>query len=240
MSGFGEFDRNGEDDGRPDGMEAGPDTAAQLALNDEDERLPWLESGEDDEEEGVDTGRIVGFALIGFTILALIVGLIWWLANRGPDPDMVADGGTIEAPDKPYKSRPDDPGGKEFAGTGDTSFKVGEGEVTEGKLATQEVPKPADPDAGEAKAGDSEAAEPATSGVGVQVGAYSTKASAQTGWNTLYASNEVLKGYKHRIVQGKADIGTVYRLQAVAPDVASAESLCAKLKAAGTACQVKQ
>jgi hypothetical protein len=44
---------------------------------------------------------------------------------------------------------------------------------------------------------------------------------------------------KHRVVQGSADIGTVYRLQAVAPDAAAANALCSQLKAAGIACQVK-
>ncbi|MDD3800170.1 MAG: SPOR domain-containing protein [Novosphingobium sp.] len=236
MNGFGDHEHDGED--RAETLETG--NTAQLALDDEDERLPWLESGEDDEEEGVDTGRLVGFALIGFAVLAVIVGLIWWLANRGPDPDLVADGGTIEAPEQPYKIKPENPGGKEFAGTGDTSFKVGEGETTDGKLAEPAVPKPAEA-AKETAAKDEGGKEEAdTGGIGVQVGAYTSKESARAGWNTLYAANEALHGYKYRIVQGQADIGTVYRLQAVAPDAASADSLCAKLKAGGTACQVKR
>jgi hypothetical protein len=41
------------------------------------------------------------------------------------------------------------------------------------------------------------------------------------------------------VVEGKADIGTVYRLQALAGDAAGATDLCARLKAAGVACQVK-
>lgn len=233
MSGLGDYGRDG--DGFADDEYEAEDTA-QLALDDEDERLPWLESGEDEEDEpGVDTGRLLGFALIGFLALAVIVGLIWWLTNRGPDPDMVADGGTIEAPDAPYKTKPDDPGGKEFAGTGDTSFKVGEGESTEGRLATPEPPKPSiDVEQAGAQAPES------SGGVGVQVGAYSTKKTAQDGWSKLYTANEALHGYKYRIVQGQADIGTVYRLQAVAGSASEAESLCAKLKAAGTACQVKR
>lgn len=245
MSGLGEFDRNDEKDGF-EGDDFAQDTTAQLALDDEDERLPWLESAEDEEEQGVDTGRLVGFGLIGLAALVVLVGLIWWLANRGPDPRMVADGGTIEAPKEPYKSKPDDPGGKEFAGTGDTSFKVGEGESTDSKLATNDAPKPAATTttaatAGQAGTKPAAAADDAGSGgIGVQVGAYTSKEAAQAGWNTLVAANEALHGYKYRIVQGTADIGTVYRLQAVAGDAASAESLCAKLKAGGTACQVKR
>ena len=91
----------------------------QLTLADEDERLPWLESGDDEDDEGgVDTGRIVGFALFAVLALAALVGGIWWFGNRGPDPELIADGSTIEAPAGPYKTAPADPGGKKFEGTG--------------------------------------------------------------------------------------------------------------------------
>ena len=85
----------------------------QLTLADGDERLPWLESGDDEDSEGgVDTGRIVGFAMFAVLALAALVAGIWWFGNRGPDPELVADGSTIEAPAGPYKTRPADPGGK--------------------------------------------------------------------------------------------------------------------------------
>lgn len=238
MGGMGEFSRNG------DGGSFGTGSTAQLALDDEDDRLPWLESGEEDVEEGVDTGRLVGFALIGLAALVAIVGLIWWLGNRGDSAELVADGRTIEAPDAPYKTRPENPGGKEFAGTGDTSFKVGEGASTDSKLATAPAAKPSvpakQPDAAGGKVNDGANDTANVPGVGVQVGAYNSKEQAQAGWTTLYTANEALHGYKYRIVQGTADIGTVYRLQAVTGDVASAETLCSRLKAAGTACQVKR
>ena len=50
---------------------------------------------------------------------------------------------------------------------------------------------------------------------------------------------EPLAELKHRVVQGEADIGTVYRLQAVTSDLAAAKKLCQDLKAAGLNCQVK-
>jgi hypothetical protein len=43
----------------------------------------------------------------------------------------------------------------------------------------------------------------------------------------------------HRVIEGNADIGKVYRLQAVAGDTAGANALCGRLKGAGIACQVK-
>jgi hypothetical protein len=41
------------------------------------------------------------------------------------------------------------------------------------------------------------------------------------------------------VVEGQADIGTVYRLQAITADAGAAHALCSQLKAAGLACQVK-
>ena len=44
----------------------------------------------------------------------------------------------------------------------------------------------------------------------------------------------------HRAVEGKADIGTVYRLQAIAADLGAATALCNKLQGEGLKCQVKR
>jgi len=44
----------------------------------------------------------------------------------------------------------------------------------------------------------------------------------------------------HRVVEGKADIGTVYRLQAMTSDGSAANSLCSHLQADGVKCQVKR
>jgi hypothetical protein len=216
-------------------------TGEQLALADDDERLPWLESGEDDEDEGgVDTGRIVGFALFALLALAALIGGIWWFGNRGPDTELVADGSTITAPPGPYKERPADPGGKKFEGTGNVAPAVGEGASREGRLA-EAAPRPS---IDAPRPGQSPAATPsqpaASGGVAVQVGAYSSKETAEAGWQRLLGQTEQLAGVSHRVVQGQADIGTVYRLQAVAGDVAAAHRLCTALKADGIACQVKR
>ena len=45
---------------------------------------------------------------------------------------------------------------------------------------------------------------------------------------------------RYRIQEGVVDIGTVYRLQAVASDVNAANRLCANLKSDGIDCQVKR
>lgn len=209
--------------------------AEQLALEDSAEHLPWLEGDDDYEPQGVDTGRIAAFAVIGLIIIGLVVGGIWWMSRDKADSALVADGSTIAAPEGPYKSKPDNPGGKEFAGTGDTSFAVGEGQTREGKLAQDSDPRPSI---------DTQAASPvataAKGGVGVQVGAYSSKETAEAGWTKLVQQYPVLSGNSHRVIEGQADIGKVYRLQAVAGNVEAAKSLCDRFKAAGGSCQVKQ
>lgn len=203
----------------------------------EEERLPWLESVDDEDDyDGGDSGRLVVFLIVGLAVLAALVGGIWWASHRGPSEELQADGTVIEAPKTPYKEAPKAPGGKTFAGTGDTSYAVSEGQTRTPKLDQGgEVVKPAvDP------AKPAAAAAPAPSGVGVQVGAYTSIATAEAGWTRLSQQHgSVLSGVKHRVVEGKADIGTVYRLQALAGDAAGANDLCARLKAAGLACQVK-
>ena len=229
----------GKDNGFPEDDDFLSDE--QLTLSgDEDERLPWLESGDEDyEEPGVDTGRIFGFALLALLALGAFVGGIWWFGNRAPQGELVADGSTIEAPPGPYKEKPEDAGGKQFEGTGNLAPAVGEGRETEGRIADN-APKPS---IDAPKTGDDSgaAAAPAagSGGVGVQVGAYSTKEQAESGWQKLQAQTDKLSGVSHRVVQGQADIGTVFRLQAVAGDAAAASRLCTALKADGVACQVK-
>jgi hypothetical protein len=207
---------------------------------DEDDRLPWLESADDDyDEEGVDGARVFGFVLAGLLALAAIVYAIWWFSHRNPDPALVADGSTIAAPTEPYKEAPKNPGGKSFAGQGDTSYSVAQGKDSQTKLAGGgEVPKPSI-DAG-TQGGSAGTATPATGGVGVQVGAYGSREKAEQAWGVLAGRSDALKGVNHRVVEGTADIGKVYRLQAVAGDGAAADALCGRLKSAGISCQVKR
>jgi len=230
-------------------------TPARLELGDDD-RLPWLESPDDIGDEGVDSGRIIGFVLLALVALVMIVGVVWFASNRasGPGP---ADGSTLRAEGGPYKVAPEAPGGKTFAGTGDTSFAVSEGETRSGRIAGADAPAAPTATASASASADpkpsititptSSASAPAAgsspavvAGVGVQIGAYTSAADAEKGWALLSGRNAALATLKHRVVEGQVDIGKVYRLQAVTPDLSSANALCAKLKAAGQGCQVKR
>lgn len=212
----------------------------ELDLADTD-NLPWLESDADDEEAGgLDIGQILGFAGVLVLVLAAVVGAVWYVSNRASSADVVADGSVIEAPAGPIKERPEDPGGKQFAGTGNVAPLVGEGETREAVVAAPAAPAtPAPKPAPSASASAAAPAAPAVAGVGVQLAAYGTRARAEQGWSDLSRRTEVLNGVKHRVVEGKVDIGTVYRLQAVAGSRAEAERLCAALKADGLDCQIK-
>lgn len=224
----------GPGDERDDEHGADPDdyqTEEQLTLADEDEALPWLESDEDDAEGGFD-GRIIAFALIGLLVVAGILLAGWWLVRNTSDGEEVADGSTIEAPDEPYKTRPEDPGGAEVVGTGDVAFEVAEGEGPESRLAEDDdLPAPS--------IDREQAGQDAGPGVGVQVGAYSTRDAASSGWSQLTVRYEGLQGMRYRILEGTADSGTIYRLQAVAENSAAADALCSSIRNAGGDCQVK-
>lgn len=220
---------------------------AELDLS-EDDSLPWLEAEEDDDGAGsVQTVQLIGFALILLTLLACFIAGLWYYFNRTGDAELVADGSTIEAPEGPIRERPDDPGGREFEGTGNVAPVVGEGGTREGVLDTDGNAGESGSDGADASAGadgaegtsDNGAATSGASGVGVQLAAYTSRARAEQGWNDLTRRTDALNGFRYRIEEGVVDIGTVYRLQAVASDRAAADALCAALRADGLDCQVK-
>ncbi len=220
----------------------------QLELNEPNDRLPWLEGADDDDDdaEGYDTGRLALIFGGAVALLAAVVGGIWWISHSGTDPELVADGSVVPAPAEPYKTAPADPGGKTFDGTGDLSFAASEGQNRAPVMSGAGEPGAAPVISAAAATAAATPSAAATSGaptggsVGVQVGAFSSQASAEAGWAKLVdQANGALSGISHRVVAGTADNSTIYRLQAVQPDRAAAVSLCSRLRSAGISCQVK-
>ena len=231
----------------------------------ETDSLPWLEADDEDEGTGgLDAGQIMLFAAGLVALAAVIIGGVWWVSNKAAEGDVVADGSVIEAPAGPIKERPEDPGGKTFAGTGNVAPVVGEGGTrpavvasgdtpplpgADGKPAAATAPATTKPTPVKPAPADKPAAAPATpaaapapaaaAGTSVQLAAYGTRARAEQGWNDISRRTDALKGVKYRVVEGKVDIGTVYRLQAVTGSRAEAERLCGALKADGLDCQIK-
>ena len=214
----------------------------ELAFAHEDDRLPWLEADDDAEEGTVDTGRVIAFVLGSLVVLALVIGGLWWVFRDHSGGAIVADGSTVQAPAGPYKVKPANPGGSEAIGTGDTSFKVAEGEEVQGKVADSGAPRPSidrnQPGTGPDNAAPA-SAPVASSGVGVQVGAYSSQDRAEAGWTTLSTRYPALAGASHRIVPATVDGSPIFRLQAVAGDAKAATELCNAIRGQGGDCQVK-
>ena len=218
---------------------AGDRVDEPMMLADEDERLPWLESDEDYAEESFDLNRLIMIGLIAIVALLGLFGLIYVLTQPSTDEELLAEGSTIEAPDEPFRTAPDDPGGSEVAGTGDMSFEVGEGETRESRLA--EGNAAAAPSIDREQAGSSEETAPIAAGsVAVQVAAYSSRERAEQGWRDMAGRFEALSGLSHRVESASVDGATVYRLQALAGSESAAQSVCQSVRAAGGDCQVKR
>ena len=121
-----------------DALEPTPFDTEELALTDGEERLPWLETGEEDYQESNDAGRMIAFVLGGLALLAALIFGIYKLTQNRADPAL-AEGSVIEAPATPYKTAPAAPGGKPMAGTGDTSYAVSAGQTRQPKLGDAPV-----------------------------------------------------------------------------------------------------
>ena len=204
-------------------------TRENLDLDDED-RLPWLESAEDYDDDGEYSPiRVALFVGAGLLLLAAIVGGIYWLQNRDGGG---LDGELIAAQEGDYKVRPDDPQARQFEGEGDASFAASEGKDTPAQLG--------DPVQTEAPIRKSDAA-PAAAGAGsamVQLGAYSSASLADGSWSGYTRRFEAIGALPKKIIRGTVDGGTIYRLNAVAPSYEAAQQLCNNLKAAGESCLV--
>jgi hypothetical protein len=137
------------------------DTDRELSLQDED-RLPWLEAVDNTEDDdGISSGKLIGFLLAALAALAIVIAGIWWLRTQNAGG---GDSTLIAAEDGPYKTKPDEIGGMKVEGQGDTSFKTSEGEEGSAKVGapgTTEAPvagtkvtevAPANPNAGGATA----------------------------------------------------------------------------------------
>ena len=230
-------------------------TDGDLELTESEERLPWLDvEEEEDRSTGIAPTRLLLLGVLSLAVMGAVVGVAW-LALGAASDEPEADGSVIAAPEEPYKTRPDEEGGKVFAGTGDTSFAVGEGRTRESQLADR-PPEPKPTATATATPAEEPAAEPAgpslattlnegpresepARGTLVQVGAYPRRDDAEAAWTALTRQTEVLNGVRHRVVEARVDIGRVYRLQAVTGGGAEARSLCNRLKDDGLACFVK-
>ncbi|GAA0472806.1 hypothetical protein GCM10009096_12510 [Parasphingorhabdus litoris] len=195
---------------------------------DDDNRLPWLESAEDYEgEDEYSPIRVALFIGLAIALLAAIVGGIYWMQNRDAG-GLSGDGTLIAAQEGDYKVRPDDPQAKQFEGEGDASFAASQGQETPGKLGT----------APPVEAPIRKTVPTAPGSAMIQLGAFSSASQADRAWSGFARRFADIDALPKKIVQGTVEGGTIYRLNAVAPDVSAAQKVCNGLKAAGESCIV--
>lgn len=235
----------------------------------EEDRLPWLEPvDEEPVEQGVSAARLIVGLLVALIALGLVVGGVYWLKQRATGGQQVAstEGTTIPAPAEPYKVKPDQPGGMQVKGQGDSSYAASEGADINGQIdlsATPEAPvtkaapapapKPVAKPVEVAKAPEAPklappaaapkpattpkpAAAPAAGGAQVQLGAFDSEAKANGVWKSLSGRVSALSGLTPTVTKAEVNGRTFYRLRAAAGSRAS--EVCAKLKVAGEACAV--
>ncbi|WP_433910093.1 SPOR domain-containing protein [Sphingomonas yabuuchiae] len=232
---------------------------------DETDRLPWLETVEADEPEGVGIGKVVALVILGLAILAAIgFGFYKWQANRAAAD---GDGAVIAAPEGDYKVRPADPGGLKVKGEGNTAIATSAGKpggtgaidlraVPEAPMnGTRVVQKPAEPNGGRnavaqvpesggklvAPAPVAAARAPAaapTGGAMVQLGAYPSESSANAAWDRFSKRFSYVAALG-KVVQPVASNGkTLYRLRVNAGSANQAADICGRLRVAGESCFV--
>jgi hypothetical protein len=208
----------------------------------DEDRLPWLEAVEEDGDgEGPSLAKLIAALIIGLLAIGLIVGGLFWLGNRNRPG---GNGEIIAAPEGDYKVRPDDPGGMNVQGEGDTAIAASEGQQPQGQIDTSRTaeapverpaPAPAAPQNGQAAApAPSVPARPApAAGPTVQLGAFSSEAAANRAWTALSARFRYLAPLSHGIVPVRSGDRTLYRLRASGP---GAVDVCRRLQAAGETC----
>lgn len=236
--------------------------ADEMDLREED-RLPWLETVEPDEKEGVPVGRVLAFVIGGLAILAVIIFAVYKLNDRrGPDGQLIA------AQEGDYKVRPDEPGGLKVKGEGNAAIATSAGKSGNGSIdlgAVSEKPidgrrvQPGAPStdiAGRnavsqvpASGGKLVAAAPVTakraptaseSGGGslVQLGAFPSQSAAESAWTSFSKRFAYLAPLGKSIEPVATGGRTLYRLRVNAGSANQAGDICGRLRVAGETCFV--
>ncbi|MCW3835834.1 SPOR domain-containing protein [Sphingomonas canadensis] len=217
----------------------------------DDDRLPWLETVEEDYREGPSIWRILLLIFIGVAVLAVVVFGIWIYQRQQA---MQGNGALIAAPEGDYKVKPDEPGGLNVEGEGTAVYGASQGES--GNVAVNMGARPEEPVTGKtvpaaqpSPGGGTMAVPDATkkleaklppggSGALMQLGAFPDEAGAEAAWARLTRKFPVLAPLGKAVERGTAGSATVYRLRVNAGSNAQAKDICARLIAAGENCYV--
>ena len=232
-------------------------------VRDED-RLPWLETVDDDYDDGPNIGRIVLLIGLGLAVIAAaILGYQYWQHARASD----GNGDLIAAPEGDYKVRPDEPGGLKVQGEGDSAIATSDGSDTgDARINVEAVPeapvagtKASGPTAGKDGSNKAVVAVPvsggkltaaptgpgrlpaaggASGGALVQLGSFASEGEANSAWTRSSKRFAYLAPLGKSVQKAEVNGRTVYRLRVNAGSAGQASELCGKLKVAGEACFV--
>lgn len=230
----------------------------------EGDRLPWLETVEDDYPERTPGNRLFVIAAVVLALLVAAAGGYYWYSQQR---NVNGNGELIEAPAGDYKVKPEQPGGMQVEGEGDTLFATSQGAAAnasinvaalpeapvEGKVVAR--PTPAASGAKRATvaippAGTKLVARPATpvappaapasppagSGSVIQLGAFPSEGAANIAWVRLSKRFSYLAPLGKSVERAQVEDKWVWRLRVNAGSNGQARDLCGRLKVAGEGC----
>jgi hypothetical protein len=108
------------------------------------ERLPWLEPVEDEDDYpeaggGGGGGRVALWLVIGLVVIAILFGgFIVWQRHRAERADI---GTIIHAPQGPYKEKPANPGGLEVKESDVIASRMGTGNDIDSPIDLSKIPE---------------------------------------------------------------------------------------------------
>lgn len=217
----------------------------EFDVRDED-RLPWLETVEDDYNDGPSIVRIIGLVVLALGLVAAaIFGYQYFKKHQSVD----GNGALITPQPGDYKVKPDDPGGLKVEGEGDTAIATSNGAGTaNASIDMKALPEkpvegkkvaPAPVPTGSDKAVTAiPSAKAASGGALVQLGSFPDEAEANAAWGKISKTYSYLAPLGKSVQAAQVNGKTVYRLRVNAGSAGQASSLCGKLAAAGQACFV--
>jgi cell division septation protein DedD len=225
-------------------------TSGEHELGEED-RLPWLETVDEEESGNPSLLRILSLVVLGLAIIAAVIFGIHWFQSHHAGP--TGNGDLIAAQEGDYKVKPDDPGGLNVKGEGDAAVATSDGAGgATGKIDPNSAPEApvAGAHAAPAKPNTQPAGKTAVlavpasggtlsaGGAVVQLGSFPNAGAANDEWADVSKKFGFLAGLGKSVQQANVNGNTVFRLRVNAGSTDQARDICGKLKAAGQACFV--
>jgi hypothetical protein len=229
----------------------------------DDDRLPWLETVEEDYREGPSFWRILLLIILLLAVVGAGAFGYWWYQKQ---QGLSGNGALINAQEGDYKVKPDDDDSMNVEGEGGTVFATSQGAESNASVdmnAQAEAPvtgktvAPPAPVTGDAKsavavpanggalkaqapgvAAAPAAAANAGSGSLVQLGAFPDQQGADAAWGRLSRRFAFLAPLGKSVEKGDKNGTTVFRLRVNAGSNGQARDICGKLVAAGERCYV--